>query len=89
MIEELGTEQLITRGKESYAHGEYAAALADLREVVSRKPQFADIHHLIGLCLSLVGRPEGGVPGGAGADGDQNAPEHECFVCERARRPSC
>ena len=29
MIEELGTEQLITRGKESYAHGEYAAALAD------------------------------------------------------------
>ena len=58
MIEELGTEQLITRGKESYAHREYAAALADLREVVSRKPQFADVHHLIGLCLSLVGRPE-------------------------------
>ena len=58
MVEELSTEQRMVRGQEAYAHGQYAAALGDLREVVRRRPQFADVHHLIGLCLSLIGRPE-------------------------------
>jgi tetratricopeptide (TPR) repeat protein len=58
MAEGVGTEQLIARGKAAYVHGDYASALGDLREVVRREPGFADVHHVIGLCLSLIGRPE-------------------------------
>lgn len=58
MLEELPTERLIARGREAYAHAEYAGAVADLREVVRRQPRFADVHQLLGVCLALVGRPE-------------------------------
>jgi tetratricopeptide (TPR) repeat protein len=58
MSEELSTERLIARGRDAYAHSDYAAALADLRKVARRQPRFADIHHLLGVCLALVGRPE-------------------------------
>jgi tetratricopeptide (TPR) repeat protein len=57
MPEELPTERLIARGRDAYAHADYATAVADLREVVRREPRFADIHHLLGVCLALVGRP--------------------------------
>lgn len=51
-------EQLIARGREAYARNAYLAALEDFQEVVRREPRFADVHNLLGLCLSLLGRPE-------------------------------
>lgn len=57
MSEELPTERLLARGRDAYAHADYANAVADLREVVRRQPRFADVHHLLGVCLALIGRP--------------------------------
>lgn len=57
MPEQHPTERLIARGRDAYAHADYANAVADLREVVRREPRFADIHHLLGVCLALIGRP--------------------------------
>lgn len=57
MPEELSTERLLARGRDAYTHGDYATAVADLREVVRRQPRFADVHHLLGVCYGLVGRP--------------------------------
>lgn len=51
-------KELIERGRRSYERGDYVAALADFREVLSRHPQYADIRHLAGLCLSFLGQPE-------------------------------
>ena len=50
--------ELIDRGRRSYERGDYVAALADFREILSRHPQFADIRHLAGLCLSFLGQAE-------------------------------
>ena len=57
MSEQPPTERLIARGRDAYAHADYATAVADLREVVRRQPRFADVHHLLGVCLALIGRP--------------------------------
>lgn len=51
-------DRLIARGQEAYARGDYAAAVAELREAARRAPQFADVHHLLGVCLALIGRPD-------------------------------
>ena len=51
-------EQLIARGKDAFARNQYLPALADLQEAAARHPGFADVQNLIGLCLSLLGRPE-------------------------------
>src|SRR4051794_15874919 len=51
-------EQMIARAKESFARGAYVAALEDLQPVAERHPGFADVQNLIGLCLSLSGRPD-------------------------------
>ncbi|HEX5725284.1 MAG TPA: tetratricopeptide repeat protein [Longimicrobiaceae bacterium] len=51
-------EQQIARAKEAFARNAYLAALEDLQAVAARHPGFADIQNLIGLCLSLAGRPE-------------------------------
>ncbi|MDP9348744.1 MAG: tetratricopeptide repeat protein [Gemmatimonadota bacterium] len=61
MPQEMTTEHLIARGREAYARNAYLAALEDLGEAVRREPCFADVHNLIGLCLTLVGRPEAAV----------------------------
>ncbi|HKJ91913.1 MAG TPA: tetratricopeptide repeat protein [Longimicrobiales bacterium] len=55
---ELAIDQLITRGREAFERGDYVAALADFREVLEQNPQFADIRHLAGLCLSFLGQSE-------------------------------
>ena len=49
---------LIHRARESFARGDYVAALADLRDVVEEHPHFADVRHMMGLCLSMLGQPE-------------------------------
>lgn len=54
----LAIDQLINRGREAYERGDYVAALADFREVLDEHPEFADIRHLAGLCLSLLGQAE-------------------------------
>lgn len=51
-------ERLIQRARESYQRRDYVAALTDLREVEGNHPHFADVHHLMGLCLSLLGQPD-------------------------------
>ena len=48
----------IQRAREAFDRRDYVAALTDLREVVAENPDFADVHHLMGLCLSLLGQPE-------------------------------
>jgi tetratricopeptide (TPR) repeat protein len=54
MSEELSTQELIERGKEEFSRDRFALALSHLREVTRRQPNYADIHNLMGLCLSLV-----------------------------------
>jgi tetratricopeptide (TPR) repeat protein len=58
MAIEPAVEQMIARAKEHFARGAYLAALEDLQAAAERHPEFADVQNLIGLCLSLAGRPE-------------------------------
>jgi tetratricopeptide (TPR) repeat protein len=51
-------QQLIKRGKEAFERSNYAAALTDFQEVLREASNFADVHHLTGLCLNLLGHPE-------------------------------
>lgn len=46
------------RGKQAFERRDYASALADFREILLRHPDFADIHHLSGLCLSFLNQPQ-------------------------------
>jgi tetratricopeptide (TPR) repeat protein len=58
MYSELTTTQLIERGQSAYQSGQHALALAYYREVVRREPGYADIHNLVGICLSLCGETD-------------------------------
>src|SRR5215218_2773455 len=51
-------EQMIARARENFARSAYLAALEDLQAAAERHPGFADVQNLMGLCLSLAGRPE-------------------------------
>jgi tetratricopeptide (TPR) repeat protein len=51
-------KELIDRGKGSYERRDYVAALTDFRQVLVAQPNFADIRHLAGLCLTFLGQPE-------------------------------
>ncbi len=55
---DLQTEQLITRGRQAFERRDYAAALADFRDVLAAHPNFADVRHLSAVCLSFLGQPE-------------------------------
>jgi tetratricopeptide (TPR) repeat protein len=48
----------IDRGRRSFERRDYAAALADFREVLEEHPEFADVRHMAGLCLNFMGQPE-------------------------------
>lgn len=50
--------ELIEQGREAFESRDYVAALGAFREVLTLRPEFADIRHLAGLCLSLLGRHE-------------------------------
>ncbi|MGH7482508.1 MAG: tetratricopeptide repeat protein, partial [Longimicrobiales bacterium] len=50
--------QLIDRGRAAFQARDYVAALADFREVLGKRPGFADVHNLAGLCLSFLGQPD-------------------------------
>jgi tetratricopeptide (TPR) repeat protein len=51
-------EILIRRAREAFERRDYVAALADFREVAKDHPDFADVRHQMGLCLSFLGQPE-------------------------------
>lgn len=51
-------QELIERGRRAFERRDYASALADFRKFLGTHPDWADIHHLCGLCLSFLGKPE-------------------------------
>jgi tetratricopeptide (TPR) repeat protein len=51
-------DPLLRRARQAFDRRDYVAALADAREVAAAHPAFADVHHLMGLCLSMLGQPE-------------------------------
>jgi tetratricopeptide (TPR) repeat protein len=55
---ELDLLQQIQRGKDAFERREYANALTDFEEVLSRNPDLADVRHLTGLCLCILGHSE-------------------------------
>jgi len=60
---DLQTEQLITRGRQAFQRRDYAAALADFRDVLAAHPDFPDVWHLSAVCLSFLGQPEAALEG--------------------------
>jgi tetratricopeptide (TPR) repeat protein len=58
MTQDPGVEQLIARGKDALARNQYLAALDDLQAAAAQRPGFADVQNMMGLCLSMVGRPD-------------------------------
>lgn len=50
--------KLLTRARAAFERRDYVAALADARELVEGHPHFADVRHLMGMCLSMLGQPE-------------------------------
>jgi tetratricopeptide (TPR) repeat protein len=51
-------EALLARARGAFERRDYVAALADVREIVDNHPHFADVRHLMGLCLNMLGQPE-------------------------------
>jgi tetratricopeptide (TPR) repeat protein len=54
-------QQLIQQGRQAFERRNYAEALASFRQVLAQNPNFADIRHLTGLCLSFLGQNESAV----------------------------
>jgi tetratricopeptide (TPR) repeat protein len=50
--------QQIQRGKQAFERRDYAAALADFQDVLTRNPRFADVRQYTGLCLSFLGHAD-------------------------------
>jgi tetratricopeptide (TPR) repeat protein len=52
------TERLRARARDRFTVQDYYGAIYLLEEIVATGRAFADVHHLIGVSLSLLGRPE-------------------------------
>ncbi len=52
------TERLLARARDRFTVQDYYGAVYLLEEIVASGRAFADVHHLIGVSLSLVGRPQ-------------------------------
>ncbi len=52
------TESLLARARERFALQDYYGAVHLLEEVLSTGHAFADVHHLLGVSLSLLSQPE-------------------------------
>ncbi|MGE5092965.1 MAG: tetratricopeptide repeat protein [Bacillota bacterium] len=52
------TDLLLTRARERFALQDYYGAVHVLEEVLSQGHAFADVHHLLGVSLSLLAQPE-------------------------------
>ncbi|MEX2285194.1 MAG: tetratricopeptide repeat protein [Gemmatimonadota bacterium] len=53
--------QLIQQGRHAFEERNYVDALAAFRKVLDQNPDFADVRHLAGLCLSFLGQNESAV----------------------------
>lgn len=51
-------QQLLGHAKERFELQDYYGAIHCLEEVIESGRAFADAHHLLGLCYSLIGQPE-------------------------------
>src|SRR5256885_4498862 len=51
------TERLLARARDRFTVQDYYGAIYLLEEIVATGRAFADVHHLIGVSLSLLGRP--------------------------------
>jgi tetratricopeptide (TPR) repeat protein len=51
-------EQLRENARVAYERKDYAAALEICELILAESPDFADVRHSAGLCLSFLGRPE-------------------------------
>jgi tetratricopeptide (TPR) repeat protein len=52
------TELLLVRARERFVAQDYYGAVHLLDTVVDSGRAFADVHHLLGVCLSLLGQPD-------------------------------
>jgi len=52
------TERLLGRARDRFTVQDYYGTIYLLEEIVASGRAFADVHHLIGVSLSLLGRPE-------------------------------
>jgi protein O-GlcNAc transferase len=52
------TERLLARARERFTVQDYYGAIYLLEEIVASGRAFADVHHLMGVSLSLVGRQQ-------------------------------
>jgi tetratricopeptide (TPR) repeat protein len=52
------TDRLLTRARERFAVQDYYGAIHLLQEIVDGGRAFADVHHLLGVSLSLLGQSE-------------------------------
>ena len=52
------TERLLGRARDRFTVQDYYGAIYLLEEIVASGRAFADVHHLIGVSLSLLGRSE-------------------------------
>ena len=52
------TERLLARARDRFTVQDYYGAIYLLEEIVASGRAFADVHHLIGVSLSLLGRSE-------------------------------
>jgi tetratricopeptide (TPR) repeat protein len=55
---QFSVDQAWELGRQAYGRKEYSVALEYFRLVLTENPDFADVRHLAGLCLSFLGRPE-------------------------------
>jgi tetratricopeptide (TPR) repeat protein len=52
------TERVLVRARERFAVQDYYGTVHLLEEIVAGGRAFADVHHLLGVSLSLLGQPE-------------------------------
>jgi tetratricopeptide (TPR) repeat protein len=52
------TERLLGRARDRFTVQDYYGAIYLLEEIVASGRAFADVHHLMGVSLSLLGRPD-------------------------------
>jgi tetratricopeptide (TPR) repeat protein len=69
------TQRLLFTAREAYERRDYNAALADLRTVAEEHPGFADVRNLMGLCLSMLSRPEDAL-----AEFDRALERNDCYI---------
>jgi tetratricopeptide (TPR) repeat protein len=51
-------DYLVSQAQERFALQDYYGAIHFLNDVVAMGHHFADVHHLLGLCQSMLGQPE-------------------------------